>query len=548
MTKSNDTIRDIAPMWRALALTGLMAMTASAQAALPTSVDLTPYQSSVKPQGGRDTCGTFASIAALEAAYRRGYGVSLDLSEQYLNHWAQQFASAGSGRTVPLNETIAGSIGGGGLARPLAAMARGLAVPPEATLPYIGEAGYQNVDPGDSPSLNNWGLAYPQRAIDDFNLGDAPSLYMYTPPTWAWTTVMPQGAIDAARYRPTGVAFLTASEVNQVDVYRGILASGREVVMEFRCCDGNPGYGTAQPWVLPVSSNGGGSGHVMLVIGYDDATQMFRIKNSWGAAWADNGFAWVSYDFVKRAATGAAYLNGVISPRGPFDPFSHRHFFLGRWQLNFDGWKGVLDIYNLPEPFLPGVVRNYRIGTLFMADGRIHRVNGQINGNALTFYVDWAQPNLPASQLSGLQFTTRMFTRDHRAMAGTLLDPQWGTFAVEAVKGTTPVSGAARPGGLSVSSYLGIWDFSHDGWKGRLEITAANAFTRQITGRYVDAAGQARALSGSVNPNSQQFAFDIAFDTPQHFDGYLNGHELGVMGGTTVWGGMRFGFYGTRRP
>ena len=92
------------------ALAGMVGTVAMAQAPvppgpLPMYVDLTPSQSTIKHQGARDTCGTFAAVAALEALYRRSYGLNLDLSEQYLNHWAQQFASAGSGRALPLNET-----------------------------------------------------------------------------------------------------------------------------------------------------------------------------------------------------------------------------------------------------------------------------------------------------------------------------------------------------------------------------------------------------------------------------------------------------------
>lgn len=516
-------------------------------APLPQRVDLTASQTPVKSQGGRDTCGTFASVAALEAAYQRNFNVTLDLSEQYVNHWTQQFASAGSGRALPGNETIAGSIGGGGLARPLAAMMRGLAVPPESALPYIGDPGYQNVDAGDQPSVNDWSLTYPQRAIDDFNLADMQATYVYSPPTSVMTTVMPQTALDAARYRPIGVTFLTANEVNDVETYRTILAAQHEIVMEFRCCDGNPGFNTSTPWQLPTGSNGGGFGHVMVVVGYDDAMQMFRVKNSWGNQWAEGGLAWVSYDLVRRAAVGAAYMQGVMSPHAPLDPWNYNHFFLGRWQLNFDGWKAVLDVYNLPEAWSPGP-HNYRVGTLFMADGRIRRVNGTISGNALTFWVDEAAPDMSPSQLTGSPFTVRIFSWDHRAMAGTLGSGNSPIFAVEAVKNPSPVTGVARPGGLGVASYLGTWDFNHDGWHGRIEILSANKATRQIAGRYVDANGHAFALNGRVNPDARLFNFDIAFPTPQSFDGFLNGHERGVMAGTTVWGGMTFGFFGTRRP
>lgn len=531
----------------AITLAACLVPLAQAQAPLPSAVDLTPWQSPVKNQGDRDTCGTFASIAALEALYKRRYGVTLDLSEQYLNHWAQQSAFGGPGALLPYNETNAGSIGGGGLARPLGALRRGLAVPSEALLPYIPVGQYQNDDEGDVPRLNDFWNKHLQRDIDDFNLADQPASAIYAPPTAVWTAVMPQAALDAARYKPTGVTHFTGAEVNNVDKYRSVLAGGREVVMEFRCCDGNPGYGSTQPWTLPAASSGGAGGHVVAVVGYDDPRQMFRIKNSYGTAWGDQGYAWVSYDLVRRAAVKAAYLADVVSPWLAFDPFNFRHLFLGRWQLNYDGWKGVLDIYNLPET--PNGTGNLvqRIGTLFLANGQAYRVNGSISGNALQAYVDWANADMPMTQLSGAQFTLRLFTYDHRAMAGTLRDAL-GTFAVAAVKGTLPFTGSAAPGGLGLSSYLGTWDFSHDGWKGRLEVTSADPVTRKLSGRYVDINGRAFALSGVVNADARLFSLTIDFGVLQPFNGHLNGRERGVMAGFTTQGGLSFGFMGSRRP
>lgn len=38
--------------------------------------------------------------------------------------------------------------------------------------------------------------------------------------------------------------------------------------------------------------------HAMMLIGFDDSKNAFRIQNSWGASdWGDNGFIWVDYDF-----------------------------------------------------------------------------------------------------------------------------------------------------------------------------------------------------------------------------------------------------------
>ncbi len=37
--------------------------------------------------------------------------------------------------------------------------------------------------------------------------------------------------------------------------------------------------------------------HAMILCGYDDAKGAFRVVNSWGTSWGDNGYIWVDYDF-----------------------------------------------------------------------------------------------------------------------------------------------------------------------------------------------------------------------------------------------------------
>ncbi|MDR0517824.1 MAG: C1 family peptidase [Fibromonadaceae bacterium] len=37
--------------------------------------------------------------------------------------------------------------------------------------------------------------------------------------------------------------------------------------------------------------------HAMVLVGYDDGKEAFRVRNAWGAAWGDEGSIWVDYDF-----------------------------------------------------------------------------------------------------------------------------------------------------------------------------------------------------------------------------------------------------------
>lgn len=58
-------------------------------------------------------------------------------------------------------------------------------------------------------------------------------------------------------------------------------------------------------------------GHAMLVVGYDDRMEAFRVVNSWGAGWGLDGFCYLSYDFVQHDAWEAWVMEDIVESPAP---------------------------------------------------------------------------------------------------------------------------------------------------------------------------------------------------------------------------------------
>lgn len=68
-------------------------------------------------------------------------------------------------------------------------------------------------------------------------------------------------------------------------------------------------HSIAAPFIWKTTTAGAAvTQHAMVVTGYDDTNRAFRIMNSWGTTWGDNGFAWIDYDFFVKNVVGEGYV------------------------------------------------------------------------------------------------------------------------------------------------------------------------------------------------------------------------------------------------
>jgi uncharacterized protein YvpB len=59
-------------------------------------------------------------------------------------------------------------------------------------------------------------------------------------------------------------------------------------------------------WKSPIGNKT--SGHATVVIGFDDAKNAFKILNSWGYTWGDQGFSWLDYGYYNQVVFEAYIL------------------------------------------------------------------------------------------------------------------------------------------------------------------------------------------------------------------------------------------------
>jgi C1A family cysteine protease len=90
----------------------------------------------------------------------------------------------------------------------------------------------------------------------------------------------------------------TYARQTTVDGIRQALASDGPVILGIRISiDAFNALSNAE---IDESKSGHLAGHCMLIVGYDDELGAFRVRNSWGTSWGDNGHLWLDYGYLER--------------------------------------------------------------------------------------------------------------------------------------------------------------------------------------------------------------------------------------------------------
>lgn len=466
----------------------------------PVRYSLAGFQTPQRNQRGRGTCQAFAGVAALEAAYKRTYGVTLDLSEQYAFHLAK---SGGVDQPRFFDYENQSSHWGGGGPGFIAHTLTEHAIPREESAPYLDEPDLVRVRANNNCGALAWHWdpavnKVTQKQIDACEYAES---------------FIPQAAREKATYRAVGYEIIQPG----VAAIEAAIASDKEVILGINLkWKRDPVTG-----VMVYDQSSPGGGHVFLVVGYDRESQRFTVKNSHGEA----GLILVSYDFVARTAGEAVVLSGAAPP---WTATTLRSKWIGHWYLDNDGWRSELVIRRAPEGSTPT-----RLGHLYAADGSLKAVNGyfQDGGRRLVMWVA-ASRDAALNDVSGQRFEHLLYGQVPRWASGTTA---WSNLLFGTLL-------SRRNEGPFLSSikdpWLGSWTLNVNGSEGaeRLLITSTQG------GTVIGSASSGSAISGTLlNDNTVSLSLAGQPYTLRRFT-----RESGRASGTGTVNGVQVGVHAVR--
>ncbi len=107
-------------------------------------------------------------------------------------------------------------------------------------------------------------------------------------------------------------------DYTRLDDIKGQLAKGHPVIFGAALTydfddmrDATVYHGSGEEW---------GSSHAMVLVGYDDMRQAFKLINSWGKRWGEGGFGWIAYDTFAARANSAFVVEPSAGQRPEPDP------------------------------------------------------------------------------------------------------------------------------------------------------------------------------------------------------------------------------------
>ncbi len=120
--------------------------------------------------------------------------------------------------------------------------------------------------------------------------------------TWPYliSKFMRKPTLKAYRLALKDRAILYARVPRTINAFKAELVHGNPIVVGISVYESFEQIGADGLGNLPAASEALLGGHAVLVVGYDDVTQRFSFRNSWGDTWGDGGYFTLPYDYMLQ--------------------------------------------------------------------------------------------------------------------------------------------------------------------------------------------------------------------------------------------------------
>jgi hypothetical protein len=138
---------------------------------------------------------------------------------------------------------------------------------------------------------------------------------------------MPNSAqqTDAKRYAVSDYLSLFESDAAftaKVEQTKMALAAKKVVIVGLNVRRNFYQLPKAKYWWPDNGNTAPAGGHALVVVGYDDLQGAFRLFNSWGKEWGEEGYIWIKYEYFAQFCKYAyiIQLTGAASGPGAYNP------------------------------------------------------------------------------------------------------------------------------------------------------------------------------------------------------------------------------------
>jgi C1A family cysteine protease len=128
-------------------------------------------------------------------------------------------------------------------------------------------------------------------------------------------------------YRPTPAAYTNAATRKAVSyqkcanftAVKAALAQGYPVVIGFDVYESFESDAVARTGMMPMPNKQREQllgGHAVVLVGYNDTTQRFIARNSWGTGWGDHGYFYMPYGVIQDTTMSSDFwiITSITNP------------------------------------------------------------------------------------------------------------------------------------------------------------------------------------------------------------------------------------------